>query len=593
MGQGRGSEMPGEVPGGAPAGSPVARAREGRPGAGADLSRLAGWRPFVAATAGAVLSGLLLSASFPPLEWDWLAWVGLAPVCLAPMLPGRWARVATGYGFGLAFWAANLLWLNEVGFCAGILLAFYCALFPALWYVLLTGLAASLGAAPRGLSARCPGDVPSGWRQAAFIAGGAVLWVGLEWVRGGLFTGFPWNELGISQWRRPFLVSLTCFTGVAGISLLLAAANLTVVCCWCAWRRAGLSRRAWVVPLSTLGAALAAAWAASGNAPSAGTPSGVFRVLVVQGNIPQCRDWTEEEFREALRVYTELTCALAPALQPELVVWPESAVPAPVGYEPFSRRLAETLSRIQTRMLIGALDSRPAPDTGGRVTPREPETQDFNSAILLAPEGRVLESYDKIHRVPFGEYVPFADWLPWLVDWIGMGRGLTPGSEYTLFRLAPGVLAGVNICFEDAFADISRQFVRRGATVLMTLTNDAWYAESAGSRQHLVHAVFRAAENRRPLLRSGNNSDTCLILPDGRITGLLYDERTGNRFVRGARLYEVPVYSNQPLTLHARWGPWFQRLCGVLGAGLATGLLAHTVRQCRRRRAAIEKPSSA
>jgi apolipoprotein N-acyltransferase len=244
-------------------------------------------------------------------------------------------------------------------------------------------------------------------------------------------------------------------------------------------------------------------------------------------------------------------------------------------------------------LLIGALDSRPLPGARLVGTEWEPPLLDFNSALLLAPDGQVIESYDKIHRVPFGEYVPFREWLPWLARWIGMGRDLTAGTEFTLFELGSGVRAGANICFEDVFPEISRQFVLRGATVLFTLTNDAWYAESAGSRQHLLHAVFRAAENRRPLLRSGNNSDTCLILPDGAISDLLYDRETGNRFIRGTRVYEVPVYRDPPLTLVARWGAWFQQACALLGGAVVMLLAAREVRRCRRRRLAIEGRATA
>lgn len=424
----------------------------------------------------------------------------------------------------------------------------------------------------------------------------SVLWVALEWVRGGLFTGFPWNELGVSQWRRPLLLSLTCSTGVAGISFLLVTANLAVaLAAACGWQGVtrGVPRRAGRAPVLTLAVVAGLAIAAALCAPRVGIPTGTYRILAVQGNIPQCREWTEPQFNEALSVYTDLTQWVVPATQPDLVVWPESAVPAPLGYPPFRRRLEEVLAAVRRPMLIGALDSRPLP--GARYTGSDwaPPLQDFNSALLMAPDGQVTESYDKIHRVPFGEYVPFGRWLPWLVLWIGMGRDLVPGSEFTLFDLGPGRRGGVNLCFEDAFPEISRQFVLRGATLLLTLTNDAWYAESAGSRQHLLHAVFRAAENRRPLLRSGNNSDTCLILPDGRVSGLLYDAETGDRFVRGTRVYDVPVYDDVPVTLYARWGDWFQHACALVAGAVLVALLMRTVRGCRRRREAIERPATA
>jgi apolipoprotein N-acyltransferase len=560
-----------------------------------NLSRLAGWQPTLACTVGALLSGALLTSAFPPLEWDWAAWFALVPILLAPVPATARRRSLAGLLFGLAHYLTNLFWLNEVGFGAGVLLALYCAVYPAVWYLGITEFALALGAARPGHQGR-PAEVPAGWRQAGLILGGALLWVGLEWVRGWLFTGFPWNELGVSQWQRPLLLALSCFTGIGGITFLLVAENLALALIAVNWWRGvtqGTSRLAGRTPGLTVAAIVAVAALTARNAPRLEPPTGTLRVLVVQGNIPQCREWTQAQFTEALGVYTDLTRDVVPSSRPDLVVWPESAVPAPLTYEPFKTRLQQLLPEVQTPLLIGAIDSRALPGARWTGSDWEPPLLDFNSALLLAPDGRIVESYDKIHRVPFGEYVPFGSYLPWLGRWIGMGRDLVPGSEFTVFELGKGVRAGVNICFEDAFSDISREFVRRGANVLVTVTNDAWYAESAGSRQHLLHAVFRAAENRRPLLRSGNNSDTCLILPDGQVTGLLYDVQTGNRFVRGTQVYEIPIYAAPPLTVYARWGNWFSRAAAALAGLLVLGLLARVVRGRAARCLAVQTRSVA
>lgn len=561
--------------------------------AGANLRVLTGWRPVVSLGVCLAASGLLLSASYAPLEWDWLGWCALVPALVAAAPCGGLRRLLAGYLLGFVYCVTNLFWLNEIGFAAGVLLAIYCACFPAAWYALTAALAGALRASPAGEPPSALCRVPTGWRQSALILGSSLFWVGLEWLRSWLFTGFPWNDLGISQWQRPALLSLTCFTGVAGISALLMVSNLAlaqVALTWWHGVRHGSPRRSGRVPAVTLGLALVLAMVAAMMAPTVPAPEASLRVLAVQGNIPQCRVWTEEQFDEAVAVYTGLTAQAVPVARPDLVVWPESAVPAPLGYGPFRRRVDALMAEIQTPLLLGALDSRALPDARWTGAEWEPPLQDFNAAILLAPDGSTVETYDKIHRVPFGEYVPFGRYLPWLVDWIGMGRDLTPGSEYTLFDLGPGLLAGANICFEDVFPEISRNFVRRGATLLLTLTNDAWYAESAGSRQHLVHAVFRAAENRRPLFRSGNNSDTCLILPDGRIEGLLYDPETGRRFIRGTRVYDVPISLAPPETLFTRWGNWFARACAAGAILLGLWLFRRHWRACARRREAILKP---
>jgi len=122
----------------------------------------------------------------------------------------------------------------------------------------------------------------------------------------------------------------------------------------------------------------------------------------------------------------------------------------------------------------------------------------------------------------------------------------------------------VNICFEDVFPEISRAFTLAGANILMTITNDSWYNQSAGSRQHLSHVIFRAVECRRPVLRSGNNSDTCLISPNGEILGLLRDHDRGSPFVAGTIRFEVPVYQHWGMTFYTRYGNVFAHLCVIL-----------------------------
>jgi len=546
---------------------------------GGNLAWYAGRRRLALTAALAILSGLLLSAAFPPLELDRLAWVALVPILLAPPPAGWGRRLAAGYLLGLAHYLTSLAWLNTIGFAAGTLLALVCAAFPALWY--LGGEAFADTLAGRRPAARPDGRLNrprpaavlalDGWRLALYILFVPALWVGLEWLRGWVFTGFPWNQLGVSQWQRLGLLRLTQWTGVYGISGALVLVSVTVA------RLGGVAVQSFrtgirrpfpwpVVPGLILLVPVAGLAVRPSRLPP---PARTLRIAAVQGNLPQCRDYRPEQLDEALRVYAQLTRAAA-AGKPDLIVWPETAVPAALLFdETYARVFADLVRDTHTPMLFGTLHYQPAPEAGPDTPP-----QVFNSVFLSDSDGRIVEAYHKIHRVPFGEYVPFGRYLPWLVDLIGMGRDLTPGSDYTLFRLPADTLAGVNICFEDAFPDISRQFVRRGAGLLLTLTNDAWYAESSGPRQHMIHAVLRAVENRRPLLRSGNNSDTGLILPDGEVRGLLADPVTGHRFVRGCRTYEVPVWDDPGTTFYTRHGDVFAESATALaGAGLAAAVV--------------------
>lgn len=512
----------------------------------------------------AFVSGLLLSSSFPPLSWDFLVWLAFIPLLLIPQ-PASWGqRFLVGYIWGYVHSASSLLWLNEVGFGAGWLLSLYCALYPMLWYFLFSSVVWWLRQSP---SPEYPGAgllyIHSLPRTLFLSFFAAASWCTLEWLRSWLFTGFPWNQLGISQYQRIALLQSAAYLGVYGLSFLIVFVNvsLTVEFCQALRRRlAGKGRRfTWHLLLCAMFFILLGYW--SMKAKPALDPDGEqLLTLAIQGDIPQCRDWSELEFQQALQVYSSLTKDETPLEpRPDLVVWPESAVPASIDYPEYAQAVRELQAFTQIPLLLGA--------TNYRRNPAEPgQSNLFNSAFLLDAEARAVNYYDKIHPVPFGEYVPGSKYWPWLVELIGMGRDLSAGQNYTIFELPKGGRAGVNICFEDVFPEISRRFTLLGANLLFSITNDSWYKQSAGSRQHLSHVVFRAVENRRPLLRSGNNSDTCLLSPYGEILGIMRDPENGSYFTRGAMRFALPVQNNWGQTFYTLYGNLFAACCVVFTA---------------------------
>jgi len=552
-----------------PTAAPVECPDQKRPAV--NLQFLLSWRRLWWQLGSAVAAGLLLSAAFPPLEWDFLAWFALAPLLLTP-LPVRWSRaLLIGAAFGLSHFVTLLTWLNTIGFFAGVWLGMWCSLFAMAWYLFVVAVQRRLAlwqrkhdhqaypAARLLISGRLP-------EQAVLVVVYAAAWVSLEWLRSWLFTGFPWGFVGISQWQRLGLLQLTTVTGVYGLSYVIVSVNVALAAMlpwwWQRWRRRGAQQQqqqqrgalAWPLLMAALPMPLILALALR---PSPlGEPATTLRVLAVQGHLEQMRIYSPEQLTEALQVYSTLTRQGVRLTRPELVLWPETAVPAPVRWEPqYHAMMRELFTSIDSWLLLGSIDYRPVPGN-------DDDYLVYNSAMLFDGHGQLREIYDKVQRVPFGEYTPFARYMPWLEDWIGMGRALSPGHDYTLLNLPKHVLAGPLICYEDVYARISRAFVVRGANVLFVLTNDAWYAESAGSRQHMIHAVFRAVETRRPLIRAGNNSDTCLILPDGRIVDPLLDG--SNRFVRMAGSYEVPVWIDPPHTWYTRYGDVFAYACTAL-----------------------------
>ncbi len=524
--------------------------------------------PQICRVAVAAASGLLSSLAFAPAEWSWVAWVGLVPL-LVVALPARRAAWRLGLVFGMVACMSGMAWLREIQWPALFGVALIYAWIPACWLKLAQQIWLNVRLPPaEDLKPQTDGLVrvhPRCFRgrSCLLVVALALCWCGSELVRGLLA---PWNNIGVSQWQNGWLLPLTRVTGVDGISFLVVLTNVAVyiaVVSWFAgrdpterfadyWRLVDAKRLMFSpLLLAALLIILAGLLAPRYDLPA---PENTVRIAAVQGNIPQIRRFSKAQLAEATSVYDELTLDIVAREKPDLVVWPETALPVTLRGR-MRDYMAEIFEQTETPLLAGTIDRRQPYD------PAEGEVFDYNSALLYDAGGNVVNWYDKMHLVPFGEYVPFDRYLPFLVEWIGMGRNLTPGTEYTVMPFGDGARFGINICYEDVFPEISRNSVLRGANVLIVITNDAWFGTTSASRQHLAHSVMRAVETCRPLLRNGNNTDTCLILPDGRVEDLLYGSDT--RFIRAARVYDVPVWEQLPLTFYTRHGDWFALTAGV------------------------------
>ncbi|MFT5127941.1 MAG: apolipoprotein N-acyltransferase, partial [Rhodothermales bacterium] len=465
------------------------QARASRPG---NLAEQAGWGPRVRRSGLAIVSGIFMAVIFAPLEWAWWSWFGLVPLLLLACRPVS-SPLWLGLGYGMGHFTFAFGWIREVFLLAPVGVALICAWFPALWawfcacllrYLSMEEQHDTLGSDP---TVAIPSRLTEA-RQCAFVLLAAAAWVALEWVRGWIFTGLPWDLLGVSQWQNGLLILLTRWTGAWGLSFLIVAVNATVfLLIFKPDSRLHGFRRTRATPAMTailLGSTVIglALWRPTTALPA---PDHSVRIATIQGNIPQSRVWSEEQLQLAITVYTQLTREIVASDPPELVLWPETAIPASLLYQEECRAaLPPMFAEIQTPLLAGSLDYRLAPPRSNE------EPRAVNSALLFDRNGIPRAHYDKVHLVPFGEFVPFERHLPWLVDWIGMGRGLLPGREYTIFSFGEHARFGVNICYEDIFPEISANFVRRGANLLVTLTNDAWFGETSGSRQHFAHSVI-------------------------------------------------------------------------------------------------------
>jgi len=375
-----------------------------------------------------------------------------------------------------------------------------------------------------------------------------ALWVAAELARTYLLSGFPWGLLGYVPYRRLAVIQLAAWTGVYGVSALLVLVNTAI-----AW--AALARRARSVALAGLVSALAIGGAlAVGWARLAGPPAPTIPVGLVQGNIPQAVKWDAAYRETTLRIYADLTREVAPGSR--LVVWPEAAVPAYVRLDPAVLTWTASLSAsVGAPLLVGSVDV----EQQGRAV------RYLNSAFLVEPRG-LRARYDKMHLVPFGEYVPLKRLL-FFVEAIAAEIGdFTPGRRAAVFPLE-GAPFGTVICYEVIFPDLFRRFAAEGASFMTNITNDAWFGDSGGPLQHLAMVPLRAVENRIAVVRAANTGVSAFVGPDGAIESTIPLER------RGVLRRDVPVRAGG--TFYTRVGDLFAYACAALSvAALAGGALA-------------------
>ncbi len=480
----------------------------GVPGFSGPRRWLSAWIPGWS-TLAALLSGVCLALAFPPFEMPALAWVGVVPLLIALLgvTPREGARL--GWVAGLTFWLVGLSWLLRLLqtspapllliLLGWLLLAAYCALFTAAFGLTFAWLAGRIG-------------TDRVWQTLLLALLATGLWVGGETWRGLLFGGFPWNALGVSQYRNLALIQCAEWGGVAAVSAVVVFMNAGIAF---TVRRylPGRDRTGYRPHIELFAALLVTALCVRsgvGRVRHHASLPPTLTVTAIQPAIPQLKKWEDGEAQRILtRLRTLTEPVMAAADKPDLVIWPETATPEVVTAEGESLELVRELTRHGVPLLAGSMD---VIDTGdeGLVC--------YNTAFLFDEGGQVSGRYDKRHLVPFGEYIPLSGVFPWLARLAPMGWNCTPGKAATVLDVGdPPVSFGCLICFEDILPALSRACVLNGARLLINQTNDAWFDRTGGPLQHMSHSVFRAVETRVPLVRVGNSGITCLVQADGRV----------------------------------------------------------------------------
>ncbi len=474
----------------------------------------------------ALLTAILLVLSFPRFNLVWCAPLALAPLLVAVARePGPWRRFLLGEIAGVVYWFGVCYWIEGVLANYGGLNA------PLAWLSFL--LFCLIKALHMGVFAMLAGIlIRRGWTMAAAPAV-AALWVAIEATHGSL--GFAWLALGNAGIDMGLPMRLAPLASVYGLSFVFMVMATAMALAVLGRPRLHLL---WLLPLPFLIFLPALPDARRGHDTA----------VLVQPNISEDAEWTPESVDRMQRNLAALslrTVMTGGGERPALVVWPE--VPAPLYYDedPRLRGYIANLARAaNTNLLLG-------------VVAHTPQGAPLNSAILVAPDGRLVTRYDKVNLVPFGEFVPWPfDFVKRITTEAG---DFTPGKQVVVSPV-DGHKLGTFICYESVFPNFVRRFVADGAEVLFNISNDGYFGRSAARLQHLEIVRMRAAENRRWILRSTNDGITGTIDPAGRLRGTLplYVEaaaRTGFAYIRD-------------VTLYTRWGDWFPILCGIAAAAL-------------------------
>jgi apolipoprotein N-acyltransferase len=446
----------------------------------------------------ALFSGLLIACSFPKADFSFLAWFALIPLLTA--LEGRTTRSAFKLGFlsGLIAYAGLLYWVIIVMGQYGHLPLFASIplwLLLSAWLALFYGLAAWATTLGEGF----------GIKSALLLP---LAWVGADYLRSFLLTGFPWTMLGHSQYRLLPLIQIADITGVFGITALIVLANVVVYRILRALSGAEIpypAKSACIFVLAlivTLGYGFYRL-----NTPR--NPTVPLNVALIQGNIDQAVKWSPAFRETTLDIYANLSRQAVARQAADLIVWPESA--APFFFQensPASDRIRTLARELRSHLLFG---SPAAEMRGGHYT-------NLNSAFLLAPDGSETGRADKMHLVPFGEYVPLTRLLPFVNKLVHGIGDFAPGKA--IKPLKATVPLGVLVCYEAIFPELARTHVNSGSRILVNITNDAWFGRSSAPYQHLAMTAFRAVETRTPLIRAANTGITSIIDQNGHIRGM-------------------------------------------------------------------------
>jgi len=447
-------------------------------------------------------SGFLIVLAFPGINMSAVAWFALVPL-LVSIHDADWKHsLWLGFVAGMIYLGGTLNWFMVLGPFSSyfwVILGLLALILYLSTYVFI--FTVSVNFVTRywiRINNRA-----SSIQHLAYIFTVAVVWTGLEILRGYVATGFPWAGLSHTQWSNLPLIQISSITGMYGVTFLITLINGTIANFIINIHRWRSALKAAIVPFALLIMVLIYGWVALSGSPG----EEKIEVALVPGNIRQIEklmswggaDWIFDK-------YVSITDRVA-AEKPHLIVWPETSVPRFMfRWDSVPKDLETLVRKWNAYFLIGTPHGE-----------AYPERRSYNAAFLLSPEGKIVDRYYKVHLVPVGEYFPMKRYLP--KSWQKAVTGVSDwdaGNSFTVFS-APPARFGIAICFESIFPGIFREFANQGVNAIGIITNDAWFEGTYAPEQHYSMAPFRAVENRMGIFRCANHGVSCIIDPWGRV----------------------------------------------------------------------------
>lgn len=509
-----------------------------------------------AIAASCIAGGMLYAASLPPLNWSFAIFFALLPLFYVPIYFSWKMRLLCGWLWGLGWSVFAYNFLREIHPAVPYMLAPVISVWHAV-FTLCAGFFAQNLLKKENMTS--PFHLNSPWgKQLLYLTSTAVLFTVLEWTRYYLFV---WNDLSVTLWKIPELMQIARFTGRYGITLLITLTSGALFALLFFRKKRFITAAILLIyPVISL---VYGIWKV--HSPNVYNNPVEWKCALIQGNLPQQRRASQQDVVNSIITYARASLPFAG--KADTILWPECAIPIPYRADYFlAEEFRKVIARFTTPLLMGTLDFTSEGDT-------------TNSALLIAPGGVITAKYDKFHRVPYGEYVPFRSWLPesW-VKTFDMGRDLADGKTLMPITVKEGISCGTAICYEGVFSYVANAFARNGANVLAALSNDVWYPESSEPEQHLANAVLRCVETGLPMVRCGNNGGSGVVTNKGIFTRYIGSAAPRPELLReeAAGVVTVTVERFPAVTLAVKFENWLIYLLSAL-------LLAETILLCCRK----------